>query len=316
MEPTSRDPGDPGDPVRLDELEASLAPTHHLAWERGRRNGTVRRFDPVGDDAVPVLVKQLAGDLYGPATMARLLAELGAVAGSPLAPRLLAWGEEPPYLAYEFVPGPLVSEELDRLAAATVDLEVVCDLARSAGSLLARFHRLAPRPPEAAAHDPAASRLLARSLRWAGANWDAPSDHVRSVLDPGGNNLVVTATGELRMIDLPGRAELRPRVLDAAMAAQRIGREARRARRRAGGRTAGVAERVAAAVRAGYETEQGHPLDDAAFDAVLAASAAQLATKYLRRPTPGWSRREALADARWALASAARGRLRRSRRRR
>lgn len=300
--------------VGLDEFLDGLSGTHREAWRRERARTTVTLLVPDDASSVaspgagpgPLVIKQLNGRYHRADQLLRTLQQLAPVE-PPIAPLPVAHGTDPDYVAYEFVPGRLLDDALaEALGRGAPGIAEALSLCRDAGVLLGRFHQVASSPlPEETEHfDPVHFPPLLRVVGLAGTALPPRGDWVRSIADPGPHNVVVEPSGSLRLIDLPGTVQMRPRELDLGMLAQRLGRCARlsagelplRRRHR-------VQLDAADAAVAGYLAVVDVELDEKLLDACVATSAARMARKFWRRS--GWrGRPDAAADALWAVTGA------------
>lgn len=295
--------------ICLADLLDQISSTHHEEWRRERARTTVSLMVPdepsgSGDPAgASFVIKQLNGRYHRSGQLLSTLEQLSACEPG-IAPRPLAHGTGPDYVAYEYVPGLLLDESFeDVLAAGEAGVDEARRLASEAGALLRRFHEAAssPTPEETESFDPVHFPPLLRAVSLAGTSLPPREEWIRSIADPGPHNVVVRPGGPLVLIDLPGTVQLRPRELDLGMLAQRLGRKARRSsgslptRRRLR-----LQREVAEAATAGYRLPGPVDLDERLLRACVATSAARMARKFWRRS--GWSGRpDAAADAAWAV---------------
>jgi hypothetical protein len=169
----------------LDELIDELAAERVLERTWSSRRGDLRLYRSGADDAV--VVKRLPPH-QGPMApiacdvMARCLRASADDPRGSVMPEPVAWGDDPPYLAYQWVEGqPLDSLITGASAEAAPDVPA---MASAAAAAVARFHGAFP---------------VARGI--------GGSMTVRSLWDPGPHNTVIGSEGTVRLIDPPGFIE-------------------------------------------------------------------------------------------------------------
>ncbi len=303
-------------PVALGSFLAALKPEYSEIWVRARAGATVRCFRHPHGARPSIVVKELTAHEEDPAEMAvtHLMLEADASAGNRpmVAPKLVAYGDDPPFVAYEFIEGRLLK---DMIVTATdgstsVHRERLIDLARRSGAAMARFHgAFGPPGPQDRADDRLSeSRLASRSLTLGGVKSPDLSAWVRSMIDPGPHNLVVDLDDQVLIIDLPAAAVFRPREAELGMLAQRFGRLVRRSARLSQRPTRGAARRIASAVVDGYQREYRGPLERSLVEVYIGVSSALYALSHATRVRSVASMHEVASDGAWFVGSIVRAR--------
>jgi hypothetical protein len=253
-----------------------------------------------------------------PAEMAATLVSLAARSGdtqrSRIAPKLVAHGDDPPFVAYEFIEGRLLRDVIADLAGGSSPdhPERLIELARESGAMMARFHQAfgPPGPQDRADDRLSGSRLVSRVLELGGVQRTELTALVRSLIDPGPHNLLLDHDDQVVMIDLPGAVVLRPREAEIGMLAHRFGRAVRRSVRSSGSPSRGVARRIAAAVVEGYQNEHPQPLDPRLIEVFIAVSSALYASTSGPSVRSVVSARDVVSDVVWCCGSIVRARFR------
>lgn len=203
----------PSPPQSLDGFQQELAATHRVAeqWTTERTRARCIRLEPTDPSGATIFVKEFTQDepavaerVFDLLTMLNEVVETRpAAARRYVAPRPIAFGLAPPFVAYHWVPGTNLSTELRRLAACAPSPDDseddAADLAGAAGRALAQLH-----------HDLARTHsdvetLPVRRPRWMG--WLSRLGAFRrdpkpAIADIGPWNIVVSSSSSPAFIDI------------------------------------------------------------------------------------------------------------------
>ncbi len=303
-------------PVALASFVADLESDYFEDWIVESSEATVVCFVDSQGARPSIVVKHGLPLRDDPAEVAATLLGLetgpGDVTWSPIAPKLVAYGADPSFVAYEFIEGRLVNDVIeDAVGGPSADIPGrLIDVARQTGATMARFHRVfgPPGPHDRSYERLSRSRLVTGCLHLGGVRLPEYSTWVRSMVDPGPHNLVLDRDDQVMIIDLSGEVVFRPREAEVGMLAHRFGRKVRGKVRSAGSSTRGVGRRMAGAVVGGYEQEHEQPLDPKVIEAFVAVSGALCSSIHGPSARSITSARDAASDVAWCIGALVRAR--------
>jgi hypothetical protein len=177
---------------------------------------------------------------------------------APLAPGPIAWGVDPSFIAYEWIEGDTLAEQLGALVGRPVSLaeQRVVELGRTAGRALGELHRMFG----VGRHTGASSALRRRQRAILAAAGASPADvggAVRSFRDMGPWNMIVRPDGSVAFIDLD-RSDVRSAAWEVGVLASQLARTCDVMYARAPASVGDAPRRIHDAVIDGYlENNQG-----------------------------------------------------------